>query len=325
MRTTPGTTTAITITDTSMRDITLKPTTLRSATASGRIRLGAEGIAMVRERRVDKGDVVECARIAGIMAVKQTPNWLPHCHPIPVLDAHLDFEPEDDALAIRATVRTIAATGIEMEALTAVSAAALCVYDMMKPHVDTGTLRIDGIHLAEKKGGKTQFGRKAKAGRAAVIVLSDTVAAGKKPDTAGRSVADGLADAGFDIAGYEVLPDEPEQLGKRLREWLEQRPDLIVTVGGTGVGARDRTVETVQPLLSTELPGLMEAARGFGQARTPYAMLSRGIAGLAGGTVVCTFPGSRKGAEETLAAILPGLVHLIEVCRFSRPHEGGYT
>lgn len=311
-----------------MRDITLKPTTLRSATASGRIRLTANGVAMIRDKRVDKGDVCETARIAGIMAVKRTPDWLPHCHPIPVLDAELRFTFEDDALAIEARVRTIAATGVEMEALTAVSAAALCVYDMMKPHVATDALVIEGVRLIEKKGGKSQFGRKLKVGRAAVIVLSDTVAAGKKPDTAGQSVADGLAKAGFEIAGYEVLPDEPEQLERRVCEWLAQQPELIVTVGGTGVGPRDKTVETVQPLLTSELPGLMEAARAFGQARTPYAMLSRGIAGLAGlagNTVVCTFPGSRKGAEETLAAILPGLVHLIEVCRIARPHEGGYT
>lgn len=308
-----------------MRDVSLKPNSLRSATAEGRVRLSAAGLALIRERRVDKGDVQECARIAGLMAVKKTPDWLPHCHPLPILDAGLDFTLEESALRITARVRTIAATGVEMEALTAVSAAALTVYDMMKPHVPAAELGIDGIHLLEKHGGKSDFGRDAGGASAAVIVLSDTVAAGKKPDTAGKSVADGLAKAGFEIAGYEVLPDEPEQLGRRVREWLAQQPELIVTVGGTGVGPRDKTVETVQPLLTSELPGLMEAARAFGQARTPYAMLSRGIAGLAGNTVVCTFPGSRKGAEETLAAILPGLVHLIEVCRIARPHEGGYT
>lgn len=308
-----------------MRDITLKPTTLRSAVARGRIRLTAPGVAMIRDRRVEKGDVVETARIAGIMAVKKTPDWLPHCHPIPVLDAELRFTFDDEALAIEAQVRTIAATGVEMEALTAVSAAALCVYDMMKPHVATEALVIEGIQLAEKKGGKSQFGRKLKTGRAAVIVLSDTVAAGRKPDTAGKSVADGLQKGGFEIAAYEVLPDEPAQLKLRVQHWLDQRVELVVTVGGTGVGPRDKTVETVQPLLTSELPGLMEAARAFGQARTPYAMLSRGIAGLSGNTVVCTFPGSRKGAEETLAAILPGLVHLIEVCRVAQAHEGGYT
>ncbi|HEY1075115.1 MAG TPA: bifunctional molybdenum cofactor biosynthesis protein MoaC/MoaB [Fontimonas sp.] len=307
-----------------MRDITLKPTTLRAATAAGRITLSADGVRMIREREVAKGDVLECARIAGLMAVKRTPDILPHCHPIPILDAELGFEFEDDALRIEAKVRTIAATGVEMEALTAVSAAALTVYDMMKPHVSAKLLRIGDIQLAEKKGGKSQFGRQIENARATVIVLSDTVAAGRKPDTAGRSVADSLRTTGFEIAAYEVLPDEPAELEARVRHWLAQRIELIVTVGGTGIGPRDRTVETIQPLLSTEVPGLMEAARAFGQARTPYAMLSRSIAGLAGNSVVMTFPGSRKGAEETLAAVLPGLVHLIDVVRITRPHTGGY-
>ena len=105
---------------------------------------------------------------------------------------------------------------------------------------------------------------------------------------------------------------------------LAAKPDLIVTVGGTGLGPRDNTVEVVRPLLTTEVPGLMEAARAFGQARTPYAMLSRGVAGLAGGTVVITFPGSRKGARETLEAVLAGTIHLIEVGRMTRPHRDGY-
>ena len=121
-----------------------------------------------------------------------------------------------------------------------------------------------------------------------------------------------------------MLPDEPDDLTAHLRSLLEDRPDVIVTVGGTGLGPRDKTVETVQPMLTTELPGLMEAARSFGQDRTPYAMLSRGVAGLIGPTLVATFPGSRRGAEETLAAVLPGLVHLVEVLHITHPHEGGY-
>ena len=308
-----------------MRDITLKTPTLRSATAGGRIRVSAEGIVMIRERNVSKGDVLECARIAGLMAVKRTPDWLPHCHPIPVLDAELAFDFEEDTLLIEARVRTIAATGVEMEALTAVSAAALTVYDMMKPHVDGKDLVIGDIRLHQKLGGKSQFERHIVGARAAVLVLSDTVAAGRKPDTAGRSVADGLAEAGFAIAAYEVLPDEPAELKARVQQWLEEGMELIVTVGGTGVGPRDCTVDTVRPLLTSELPGIMEAARAYGQSRTPYAMLSRGIAGLSGNSVVLTFPGSRRGAEETLAAILPGLVHLIDVCRIARPHVGGYA
>ena len=309
-----------------MRDISLKINSLRSATAEGRVRLSAEGLQRIRDGAVEKGDVRECARIAGLMAVKRTPDWLPHCHPLPILDAGLEFAFEDGALHITARVRTIAATGVEMEALTAVSAAALTVYDMMKPYVPAAQLGIDGVRLLEKTGGKSDYARQLQGSKAVVLVMSDTVAAGRKPDTAGKAVVAGLEGAGFEIAAYEVLPDDPAQIGLRAQHWLTAAVALLVTVGGTGVGPRDHTVEVVRPLLSTELPGLMEAARAFGQQRTPYAMLSRGIAGLAGqNTVVMTLPGSRKGAEESLAAVLPGLVHLIRACRWGQPHAGGYT
>src|SRR5690606_37217700 len=180
--------------------------------------------------------------------------------------------------------------------------------------------------LLEKTGGKSQFRRYLRAPlSAAVIVLSDSVAAGRKPDTAGRSVQVGLSAAGFEPVHYQVLPDEPTQLRDAVQTQLAQGIALVITVGGTGVGPRDCTVETVQPLLTTELPGMMEAARDFGQRRTPYAMMSRGVAGLAGDTLLITFPGSRRGAEEALAALLPGLVHLLEVCRAGQPHPGGYN
>ncbi len=310
-----------------MQDITLKPTTLRSATAEGMLFLPPETVAMVRKGEVKKGDVAECARIAGLMGLKKTWELLPHCHPLAVLDASIDVSTRDDGVHVSAKVRTIASTGVEMEALTAVNIALLCAYDMLKPHAPAEAMRMGDIKLAEKKGGKTQYQRrKASLGRAAVIVLSDTVAAGKKPDTAGASVRDGLERAGFDIAAYELLPDEPAQLRERVQHWVAESADVVITVGGTGLGPRDRTVEALAGLIDTDLPGFMESARAFGQARTPYAMLSRGIAGIAGSSFVATFPGSRKGAEETLAAVLPALVHLVEVyrARHSVTHEGGY-
>lgn len=308
-----------------MRDISLKPTTLRSARATGFIQLPAEALARVIEGSVQKGDVREAARIAGLMAVKRTPDLLPHCHPIGVLRADVTATVEDDGISIVAEVETVSATGVEMEALTAVSVAALTVYDMLKAHAKADQMLIGGIRLVEKKGGKSQYARKARNMKAAIIVLSDTVAARRKPDTAGASVRDRLIEAGFEIVAFEVLPDDAREIEARVKHFIASRTDCVITVGGTGLGPRDCTVDVVEPLLTTPLPGFMEAARSFGQSRTPYAMLSRGVAGLAGSTFVATFPGSRRGAEETLAAVLPGMIHLLDVCRSLRPHQGGYT
>lgn len=309
-----------------MQDITLKPTTLRSAIAEGKLYLPADTVRMVEHHEIKKGDVAECARIAGLMGLKKTSELLPHCHPLSVLDASIDVSVQPDGLHVSALVRTIASTGVEMEALTAVSVAMLCAYDMLKPHAPAEAMQIGDIRLVQKRGGKTQFGRTAKAGRAAVIVLSDTVAAGMKPDTAGASVRDGLIKGGFEVPVYEVLADESAALRAMVERYVNESYDLIITVGGTGLSPRDKTVEALQGLIDTEVPGVMETARAFGQARTPYSMLSRGIAGMAGNSFIATFPGSRKGAEETLAAVLPALVHLVEVHRsqHSTAHEGGY-
>jgi molybdenum cofactor synthesis domain-containing protein len=158
-----------------------------------------------------------------------------------------------------------------------------------------------------------------------VLTLSDTVASGAKEDTAGKAVADALNGAGLRVVGHEVLPDEPAVLDDAMHRWLAQRPELIVTVGGTGVGPRDHTPDTIRPMLTMEIPGIMEAARAYGMTKTPYAMLSRGVAGLIGTTIVITAPGSRGGATETMEAIVAGLRHLVDVVHVKFPHGGGYA
>lgn len=309
-----------------MKDVGSKPETLRSARASAVLIAPAHCIARLASGDTEKGDALKTARVAGILAAKRTDELIPLCHPLPIHRAEVSYELGEASVKVLAEVETIGPTGVEMEALTAASLAALTLYDMLKPYCEPAELRIEAIHLEEKRGGKSQFGRRLKvAADALVIVLSDTVAAGRKPDTAGRAVEQALSGTGFAPVAYTVIPDAPAELLAKVQAALDADVALIITVGGTGVSPRDRTVETIAPLITQALPGLMEAARAFGQRRTPYAALSRGIAGYAGKTLLATFPGSRGGASETLAAILPSLVHLIEVCRPGKPHAGGYT
>jgi cyclic pyranopterin phosphate synthase len=137
-----------------MVDVSPKAETARTATARGRIVMAPETLALIREGRAGKGDVLGVARLAGIMAAKRTSDLIPLCHPLMISKVSVDLEPEgDDAIVIEATVSLTGKTGVEMEALTAVSIAALTVYDMVKA-ADRG-MRIEDIRLVHKAGGKS--------------------------------------------------------------------------------------------------------------------------------------------------------------------------
>lgn len=137
-----------------MVDVTGKADTVRVAIASGRVRMQPETLRKILDRHFAKGDVLEVARLAGIMGAKQTSQLIPLCHPLPISGIRMDLAPEgDDALRITAEVTITGKTGVEMEALTAVSVAALTVYDMAKA-VDRG-MTIESIRLERKSGGKS--------------------------------------------------------------------------------------------------------------------------------------------------------------------------
>ena len=137
-----------------MVDVGAKPETAREATAAARVMMRPETLRMIVEGAARKGDVLGVARLAGIMAAKRTAELIPLCHPLPLTAVTLDLVPAgEDAVAITATVRTTGRTGVEMEALTAASVAALTVYDMCKA-VDRG-MRIEGVRVLAKSGGKS--------------------------------------------------------------------------------------------------------------------------------------------------------------------------
>jgi cyclic pyranopterin monophosphate synthase len=136
-----------------MVDVTAKDVTARTATARGRVEVSPRVVELLRGEGVPKGDAIATARIAGIMAAKRTPDLIPLCHPLAISGVEVDLAVEDDGVAITATVRTADRTGVEMEALTAVSVAALAVVDMVKA-VDK-LARITDVEVVAKSGGKS--------------------------------------------------------------------------------------------------------------------------------------------------------------------------
>ncbi len=145
-----------------MVDVGDKEKTQRVAVATGRVRMSSAALKKIRSNTVEKGDVLAAARLAGIMATKRTPDLIPLCHPISISGVEVEVAPRSSAVEIRATVKTVDRTGVEMEALTAVSAAALTVYDMLKS-TDRGMV-IEAVGLELKSGGRSGVWKRSSPG-----------------------------------------------------------------------------------------------------------------------------------------------------------------
>ncbi|TGL34527.1 bifunctional molybdenum cofactor biosynthesis protein MoaC/MoaB [Leptospira koniambonensis] len=300
-----------------MNDITGKKTTLRTAQAEGFVFCKPETIIRIKENTLPKGDLFGVAKAAALLGSKKTSELIPHCHPVSIDSFQIEFEIISDKNAVRilTTAKSIGKTGIEMEALTGVSVASLVIYDLLKP-IDK-ELEISSIRLLEKKGGKTdsQITKFAAGSKAGILVCSDSTFQGKREDGSGKAILSLLKEHDVETIKSEILPDEPEQIRNTILEWSKLGLDLIVTTGGTGLGPRDNTPEAIKGILEQEIPGIAEAMRSFGQDRTPFAMLSRSIAGKIGKTLIVSVPGSTNGATESLQAILPAVFHAKKMMR----------
>jgi molybdenum cofactor biosynthesis protein MoaC len=297
-----------------MRDVSEKITTLRTATAETKVTMRAETLARLRLNDVPKQDVLAIARAAAVMAAKKTPELIPYCHGVPLDCVTVDMECADGAVFIRASATAIWKTGVEMEALVAASTAALTVYDMLKP-IDKD-MEIGALKLVEKTGGKSDFVETLSRGfKAAVIVTSDGTYAGTREDKSGRIIKERLERLGVAEIEYAVLPDEAETIRAKILDYCGLGADLVITTGGTGLGPRDVTVEATRKVIEREMPAVMETIRSYGQARTPYAMLSRGLAGVRGKTVILNLPGSSRGVREGLNAAFPALLHVFKMMK----------
>jgi len=301
-----------------MINITHKVTTLRQAIATAIVKVSKqETIDAIQQRKVPKGDVFEFSRAAGLLAIKKTSDVIPDCHPLPVEFAGITHAIDGLNIIITVEVHTIYKTGVEVEAMHGASVTALTMYDMLKP-IDK-EIEISTIKLVNKKGGKTDFKDSlTKSLRCAVIVCSDSIATGDKEDRAGKVILEKLKQYNLTTGLYKVIPDEVETIQSTIKQLVGEEYNLVLFTGGTGLSPRDVTPEAITPLLDRTIPGIMEAARQYGQQRTPYAMLSRGVAGFIQNTLVLTLPGSTKGTEETMDALFPYLIHIFRVAEGMR-------
>lgn len=304
-----------------MRDISNKQSTFRTASAEATLKVSLETLQVIRAGKVPKGDPLPVAKVAAIQAAKNTSQIIPYCHPIPVDWVGCDIELDDAAqnICVRTEVKATYKTGVEMEALTAATVAALTLYDMLKMIDDT--LEIVSIRLLKKTGGKSDFKETTTSLRAAVVVMSDSVAQGKAEDRSGKLIQERLIEEGITVTETIVIPDDPTTIEQTLIECADKKKlDMILTTGGTGVGPRDHTPEATAKVIERELPGIAEAMRVFGQSRTPFSMLSRGIAGVRGRTIIVNLPGSPSAVADGMSVLFPAIKHAFKIFEGKR-HE----
>jgi cyclic pyranopterin monophosphate synthase len=296
-----------------MVNITHKSFTLRQAIAVGIVTVSKqETIDAIVNRKVPKGDVFEFSRAAGLLACKKTYEVIPDCHPLPVEYASITHEISGMSIIIRVEVHTVYKTGVEVEAMHGAAVTALTMYDMLKPIDDS--IEISSIKLEKKKGGKSDIKYAyPETVKVAVITCSDSVSKGLNEDKSGEVIVRRLEKHKLKVECREAIPDEFDVIQAKAKQLLADGYQLIIFTGGTGLSPRDVTPDAIRPLIERDVPGVMEAARNYGQQRTPYAMLSRGVAGFAGESLLITLPGSPRGAEESMDAVFPYILHVFRV------------
>jgi cyclic pyranopterin phosphate synthase len=304
-----------------MVDVGEKPVTRRRAVAAATIRMRPEVLATLLESGGPKGDAFVVARIAGIAAAKRTAELIPLCHPLPLDRVDVELTPDAGAgtVTIRTEATATARTGVEMEALTAASVAALTLYDMAKSL--QRDIVIERVELLAKEGGRsgswTREGAAeappAASHEAVVVTCSNRSAAGERDDESGPALVAALREARWDVAPEAiVVPDDEGVIAGTIGRLADAGHRLILTTGGTGLTPTDVTPPATRRVIDREVPGLAELMRAAGVASTPMAALSRGVVGARGATLIANLPGSPRGATESLAALLPVLRHALE-------------
>jgi cyclic pyranopterin phosphate synthase len=296
-----------------MFDVGAKPDSHRTAQAKAVLNIDAKTAVLIRQGKSPKGDIVEAAKIAATSGAKKTSDLIPYCHPIPIDHIKVQVSVKSHAIEVDVEVKSIWKTGVEMEALSGACIGALTIYDMLKPIDDT--LFISSVKLVEKSGGMSHFaikqGNKIRAG---VIVVSDSVAAGKRADKSGKLIVKTLKNRGIDVVKSQVVPDDSSVIEELLIKYSDDlHLNLILTTGGTGLGPRDVTPEATRNILEREITGIAEGSRSYGQRRTPLSMLSRGVAGVRGKSLIINIPGSLSAVSESLEFLFPGLEHAFKI------------
>lgn len=292
-----------------MRDVSHKVNTLRVASAEATLRVPPAVIEIIKAGRAPKGDPFPVARVAAIQAAKNTPITIPYCHSVPLDYVGVEFEMTETEIHIRVDVKAVYKTGVEMEALTAAAAAALNLYDLLKPLEEE--MEIVAVRLTRKTGGKSDFAM-PDTFRVAIVVVSDRAYTGEYRDLTGPTLQEALESHGGQVSSLRIVPDEHSAIEDAVLQG-EKHASIVIVAGGTGLAPRDRTPDVLLPLLDERLIGIEDQLRAYSRERVPTAMLSRLVAGRRGKVLVVAIPGSPGAGKDAVTALFPYLKHALQV------------
>lgn len=310
------------------RDARQRRATPRRAVAVGELEVGADVLAQILARRLTGGDALALAELAGVQGAKQAAATLPLRLPTPLQSVRVRCAAAPTGSALRAycEVAAEACEDVDTEALAGVNTALLALFDLCREAQPSATLQRvrvlfreggrDGLwrHPSGLETDETDHYRPQAAPRidgwaTAVLTLSDRAASGAYADRSGPLLVAALEALGAKVVLADVLPDDHDALAHSLRRLAAAGTGLVLTTGGTGLGARDVTPEALAQVASRPVPGLAEMLRAEGSRHTPLAWLSRAGAALVERTLVVSLPGSPRAVEQGMAVLAPLLAH----------------
>ncbi len=315
-----------------MIDVGGKRISRRMAIAQGRIVVSAAAFRLIVAKQIPKGNPLALAEVAGIFGAKRTADILPLCHPLPLDQVKVTCEliPQDSAIMVYSMVVATQKTGVEMEALMAVNAALLCIWDLVK--ATEPALSIDAVTLLCKTGGKQDFWKnphcelpdwviamlpvqqRLRDISCAVLVLSDTAAKHPDYDKSGKTLVGLLRQDGASVANATIIADDAMLLVTTLSR-LCDNTRLIITTGGTGVSQRDITAATLAHFCDKKIEGIGELLRADGANFVASSWLSNAYAGIKGSCVIVALPGSTNACVQgwqVLRNILPHCLTMMD-------------
>lgn len=311
-----------------------KRVTRREAFAEGVIFVGKNTFFSIKDKSLPKGDVLTLAEISGIFGAKCTSKLLALCHQVELSSVYFRIllRESDYSVVVYCFVSSESRTGVEMESLTGVTVAILCLYDLSK--IVNKNLYVRGTRLLSKSGGKSGlwlnscFYTKILTSvlyegvcfmeniRTAVLTISDRVHSDNFVDSSGTILKTILRRAGSRITEYHVVPDVEKSITDCVKLLITKgNVDLIITTGGTGLAHRDVTVQSLKSVCEKTVPGIGEKLRFVGSMYTPFSWLSSSFSGICGKTLIIALPGSTNAVKECFDILRPILRHAIDLVK----------